>query len=220
MAGNMTTQLINILIRTTGKREESFNRCLQSVVNQTHKNVRIIVSYDCDTVPSYIPQCLTAEISGVHYDSQDLIDNTFQIVIDQNLIEIIKVRKQPSLYGYNLYCNDLKSQVTDGYLLYLDDDDTFVDNRSLERIVPHLREDKVIICQMIRGYRVKPRYGEIESGKIGMPCFLLHAKHKDVAMFDDSSNADYKFIAEICSKLPHKFVPIVVVRSDKRSYGA
>lgn len=198
--------LINILIRTNGKREESFKQCLQSVIDQTYKNVRVIVSYDCEVKPDYVQSMVQISLT--------------EECLTAMLIDIIKVKKQPSLYGYNIYCNDLKSKVTAGYMLYLDDDDILQDNRALERIVPHLSEDKITICQMIRGLRVKPRYGEIESGKIGMPCFLLHAKHKDIAMFDDSGNADYRFIATVCSKLPHNFVPIVMVRSDRRSYGA
>lgn len=192
----MNSPLINILIRTSA-REKAFSRCLQSIQQQTYRNVRLVVSYDTEKRPEYVP-----------------------LELGERLITAIPVPKCTTEYGYNLYCNDLISQVNEGYWLILDDDGLLYNKTVIEHLVPHLKENKANIVRFIRGKKVKPPTKAIISGKIGMPCILLHAKHKGIAQFDDSSNADYKFIKEAVDKLGMNYIPMVVVRDDVRQRGA
>jgi hypothetical protein len=115
-------------------------------------------------------------------------------------------------FDYNLTCNDLKARVEDGWFIFVDDDDYFYSTHALEQMIPHLTSpDYLIICHMIRGInRLK---------HIGMPCFLLHAKNKNVAEFTASPDADYRFISEANRKLKTKFIRLPLVHSPKRGHG-
>lgn len=128
-------------------------------------------------------------------------------------------------YEYNLFCNDLKNQVEDGWFFYLDDDDILSDSTVLEDIATHLtNSDQPVICQMLRNGRPKPAdiYMDrriITRGRIGMPCILLHTKHKHIADFVATEDADYRFIKAVSEKLNCKFVKRVVVDAGKRNFG-
>lgn len=130
-------------------------------------------------------------------------------------------RSQP--FFYNLYCNYLKDRVTDGFFLFLDDDDVLIPG-SLSKIAPYLEEDRPVICQMLRNGKPKPadiymdKRGVIK-GRIGMPCLILHAKHKDLFTFPATEDADYQWIKTISGKLDCKFVKIPVVDAGQRSNG-
>lgn len=187
--------MISILIRTSN-RPALFKRALQSVKNQTYKDIRVIVSYDNDEALKYIP----AEIEKIKVSAD---------------------KSEP--YFYDLYCNDLKELVTEGWFMFLDDDD-YLYKDCLKRIAPFLSVNEAIICQFLRGRKVKPsrllmKAKQIIWGKIGMPCIILHHSHKNIAQFCSHVPADYIFIKEVSEKLPVRFVPVVVVAADRRSKG-
>ena len=133
---------------------------------------------------------------------------------------IVSTAPQLQLDHYwNLYCNELKSQVNEGWFFYLDDDDYLYDNNSLERIAQHLTNpNEGVICQFIRNGKPKPNnqlieQKRIEKGRIGSPSLFLHSSQKDIANWDGHRAADYRFIRDVAAKLPMKFVPVVVVQT-------
>ena len=136
--------LINILIRTS-QRKFLFERCLASIISQTYKNIRVIVSYDfeCDYIPDWCDK--------------------------------VQVQKGTEGYYWNLYCNELKERVTDGWFMFIDDDDFIYSKSAIGDIVKHLTNQEVgIICQFLRGQMRKPglvqmRNKTIKRGLIGMP---------------------------------------------------
>ncbi len=182
--------LINILIRTSF-RPLGFARALKSIQNQTHKDIRIIVSYDNHNALRYIP----------------------------DEIEKIKVVRGVGTYFYDAYCNELKAQVKEGFFLFLDDDDYLRNSKVIEELIPHLLPGRGLLVQLKRGDRIRPEMGLIESGKIGMPCLMLHHSHKDLGDIPPTGQGDYYWIKEVASKLEIRFVPIIVVCSDKRGNG-
>jgi hypothetical protein len=196
--------MINVLIRMHKGRDILFKRCITSVFNQTFKDYRIIVSFDD-------PDC-------------------FQL-IEKYSVDYCRVFKQVELGEtyYNLYCNDLKNMVTDGWFFYLDSDDYLSSDDSLERISKHLDENKykAVICQMSRSFGLKkPSNEQIElhqviSGKIGMPCIFVHHSIKNIVNFNEKSNADFLYIQKVSSLFNKKvsFVKEVVVHSPKRLFG-
>lgn len=191
----MSKPLINILIRS-GKRRELLLRCLKSIQVQTYKNIRIIISTDAGM--SNIP-------AG------------FEV------IEVVP--QQQHLFFYNLYCNELKEKVKEGWFFFLDDDDYLVGNKAIETMANYLTDpDEAVICQFLRGGIKKPTNEEIKkrqilSGRIGMPCIFVNAKQKDTQHFGYASNADYVYIKEISNKIKTKFIPNVVVCADIKSRG-
>lgn len=195
----MTEPLINILIRVS--RPILFERCYDSLIEQTYKNWKSII----------------------HYDIEDSKDYCFWTNANVNIFAKDHDKTKP--FFYNLFLNDVIAEVKDGWWMVVDDDDKFADKKSLERISKHLvDEDQLVICQMLRNGRPKPAdmYMDkkaISRGRIGMPCFLLHSKHKDIARFEATEDADYRFIKAVSEKLKCKFVKEVVVDAGVRGNG-
>lgn len=182
--------LINILIRTC-YRPELFVRCMKSIRAQTHQEIRVIVAYDDDRALDYIP------------------DN----------YEKIKVNREDRPYIYNLYCNTLKEKVTDGYFLFLDDDDFLSQHTTLEKLLPLLKEDQANIVKLNRKSKIYPHANIIQSGQIGMPCMVLHHKHKHVADITADGRGDSVWIINATKILPTNFIDLVVVYSDRKGSG-
>lgn len=188
--------MINILIRTSNRPKE-FARCIQSIRTQVYKDVQLIICTDSLLSLDYINE----NIGGFYSD-------------------VFTVESIGIPYTWNLYCNELKERVTDGWFFYLDDDDYLLNKFALSQIASHLREDHGTICQFNRGRRSKPRLKvgdikpeEIIQGRIGGSCIFLHHTHKDLANWDDQKAADYRFIRDVAQKLPLKFIDIVVVQA-------
>ncbi len=188
----MQQPLINILIRTIKSRNHLLHRCLDSIDRQTYdlKKINLIIGSE---LPSPF---------GVEFIPD----------------------KSKGEFFYNDYCNILKDKVKEGYFFFLDDDDVLSDNYVLERISKHLTSDGVI-CQMKRrNGSVKPSDIFIEnrnviSGKIGMPCLVLKAEHKNIADITCDSNGDFIWISKVNSKIKLDFIKEVLVYSPFRGHG-
>lgn len=123
-------------------------------------------------------------------------------------------------YHYNLFCNDMKAEISDGYFFFLDDDDVLFAPTALASIAQHLTENEATICQMTRGNgRIKPRTKDIVSGKVGMPCLILHHTQKHIADIPAEDNGDYLWIKSVTSMIPYNFVEKILVYSPKRNFG-
>jgi glycosyltransferase involved in cell wall biosynthesis len=193
----MTESLINILTRTANRPKE-FKKCIASIKAQTYKDIRLIIATDSpDTSTGYI-------LEGVK---------------DVKHYKLLHVHKTGTPFNWNLYCNELKSLVEDGWFFYLDDDDFLVNKRCLALIETYLTNpERGVICQFMRAKRAKPslmsiKNKEIIQGKIGGSCLFLHHSQKDIAHWDGNKAADFRWIKAVSEKIPLKFVPIVVVKA-------
>jgi len=190
----MAKPLINILIRTTGKRPSLINT-LKSISEQTYTNYRVVIG---------------SEYPGLYTPCDKLI--------------YLTPNTSKGKYFYNLYCNILKREVTKGYFFFLDDDDVLIDKDALHRIVPHLKGDGVICMMLRGKRTLKPTVSQMDnksicSGHVGMPCLILHHSKKNLVNIQPVSNAFYLWIKEVRRKLVPTFVKSVLVHSPKRSYG-
>jgi hypothetical protein len=177
--------LINILIRTSN-RPALFARCLDSILTQSYKNIRIIVSVDQEV--NYVPRW----------------------------IETIEVTPRPDLeYGYDLYINDLKKCVTDGWFIVVDDDDILEPECLIKLDLSH----PAILCQLNHMGNTMPTNGEVKLGRVGMPCLILHHSLKHLANIGGTDHNDYHWIKTISERVELKFVPLVVVVSDRKGNG-
>lgn len=189
--------MINLLVRN-GYRPDLFRRCLVSIETQTYKNVHVIVANDSDESEA---DCIKA----------------IREFPKSSITPLKVLRKKGSPFHWNLYCNDLKSSVTNGWFMYLDNDDYLNDKFSLEVISKHLTNpDEAVICQFLRNGKAKPTiqfWGHIVIGKIGGSCIIIHHSKKNVANWDGNRAADFRFIRDVAKKLPLKWVEHVVVRA-------
>ncbi len=191
----METPLINILIRTHN-RPGLFDRCIQSVKNQTYKNYNIIVGYD-------------------GFEAMLLVSKYRQII---HRAHPVFAEKREDHF-WNLFCNDIKELVTEGWFFFLDSDDYLHNQNSLANIAEHLNNpNEGVICQMLRNGRPKPNNNLMDAkiiscGRIGMPCMFLHHSKKNITYFDAMKAADYRWIRDCAAQLPMKFVKVVVVET-------
>lgn len=193
--------MINILIRTSNRHKE-FSQCIKSIRAQTYKNVRLIISSD------------------KHKEDYPFVSDVTEGF--DRTIHFVDWNGQP--YGWNLYCNTLKSHVKEGWFFYLDDDDWLSKSRSLMVISKHLKDPEVgVICQYYRKRMAKPSnlvleqgYVKPESiikGHIGGSAIFLHASQKEIADWQSKKAADFDFIKDVSSKIPLKFVAVPVVQT-------
>jgi hypothetical protein len=172
---------------------------LESIRTQTYKKVRVSIAYDNKEALKYIEQ--------------------------QSFVYSISVQADKSFpYYYDGYCNILKELVTDGWFFFLDDDDTLASPTALEQLATHLTEPGAIICQMLRNGIAKPRDNYIKNkiiaeGKIGLPCLVLHSKHKALSGLDGQKAGDYRYIKDVTDQVPTKFICLPLVDAGARGHG-
>lgn len=191
----MESPLITILIRTSN-RPELFTRCIESVKNCGYMPRKVIISYDNTEALRYIPAGTEA-------------------------IPIAPDRQYP--FFYDMYCNVLKLAVPDGWFLFLDDDDQLIPG-ALKALSDHLTEPGAIICQFIRNGVPKPRdnyirHKIVEEGKIGLPCLVLHSDYRHIGQLDGQKGGDYRYIKEVISQVPTKYICLPLVDAGSRSHG-
>lgn len=179
---------INILTRTSN-RPRFFADCKKSIDMQTYQNINHLISVDDPASLQYV--------QGLNY------------------LQVNKRRgtsKVPSGVGYaphNTYLNDLQQLVSDGWIMFLDDDDCFVRPDALEIITQHIQsDDDLIIWKVDHKKRIIPD-GEYWQKppvyrNISMPGFMFHSKYKNQAIFDDLSWADFKVAETLYKIIPNK----------------
>lgn len=183
-------ELINILIRTSN-RPELFRRALKSITDQSYPNIRIIICYDNQEAIKYIPSGLES-----FYIPEINID-----------------RGQP--YYYDAYCNLLKERVTDGWFMFLDDDDYLMPDVLTKMTL----DAPAILHQLQRRETIVPTGLDFKRGLIGMPCLMLHHTLKCIANIPGTGQGDYFWIKAVMDKVGLSFRPLIVVGSDGRGLG-
>ena len=200
----MHKPLINILTRTSN-RPNFFNRNVNSVNSQTYKNIRHIVSYDNDGDLEYINKHNNLTLVKIDKDKLIREDNS----------------PNPNTGKYsphNLYFNEMLKVVEEGWVIFLDDDDLFYDENSLEIIVNNiLDDDTMVIWQMnfINGL-ILPPTDELNDkpklGKIGSPCFSFNIKQLGDIKWDGWKCGDFRFVEKIYNKTDKKItIPKILI---------
>jgi hypothetical protein len=203
---HMSQPLINILIRVS--RPELFDRCIASARAQVYGNINLLLH--CDNEMSYL-RCISEFLHKTEDGKYYYTEHGFR----GSVVPMETLRHKENYY-WNLYCNTLKSKVTDGYLFVMDDDDYLLNPYVIEKLVTHLQDDSDgLICQFLRNGKPKPSNaliaaGVIRKGLIGGGCLVLAAKHAGVADWEAKPAADFDWIAAVASKVKLKFVPLVV----------
>ncbi len=205
----MKEPLLNILTRTSN-RPNGFKRNVQSIVNQTYKNVNHIVCTDDEQSISYIKE------NGI----------TDYVFIDSKELKLLLEGHQPpgqhdqhvmERYApHNLYFNKIHKLINAGWIIYLDDDDMLFDENSLMNVasfINHHDEDTLIIWRMsLLGGIIPNKLGlPPQYGQIGSPCFTFHKKHIEHATWDCWKGDDFKVVSHLYGKIPkHTWYPTVI----------
>lgn len=187
--------MITILIRTSN-RPKKFKRCVDSVLNQTYTDWKVIVCFDGD---DYVPEHDNiSKFEAINYERKD--------------------------YFWNLFCNDLKDKVNEGHFFFLDDDDELLNKDTLLKLSKQLEYKQSYICRMTRNSELIPskktfKNQTIKRGQIGMPCFVLWHDHKNVVYFDNQKASDFRFIEKLSQLINLEWINEVLVKVNGESKG-
>ncbi len=185
--------VINILIRTSG-RPNYFKECIESVYKQTYQNYNIIVGCDDDESVNYVQP------------------NKCRLVRYEKGKDNLPAIKNNPEYGiaapYNLYMNELHKEVTEGFILYLDDDDCLQNENSLKEIADNLKSENDILFFRIQfpNNRVVP--SDSNFGKPPVLCdidtvgFCFH--HKYAVSWEGYKRGDYRVAKKLYETIPNK----------------
>lgn len=186
--------MINILTRTHN-RKDYFDICKQSILSQTAvESINWIVG--SDTECDYYPEAI-------------------RLMTD--IRQPIQIPAEHYFAPYNLHLNTLAEYVREGYVMYLDDDDKFVNEKSVKRILNAVEEDKLLVWkvrlknQWIVPSRSFAHYIQIgDFSGIGM---AFHSKHLPVD-WGNISCGDYRVAWQLLQKgLKIKWLDIVLTET-------
>ncbi len=186
---------INILTRTSG-RPVGFSKCHSSILNQTYKNTRHIVSYDTKEDLDYL---------------QSLKVDIIKVKRRKYAGRLARKGHKLNFEPYNLYCNRLLREVREGWVLFLDDDDMLAGDEVIAKIAEEIKqveEDTLLIWRTRypdgrklpgdNAFKTK----EIKYMDIDTACFTFHSKYRKSAKWDAWRGSDYRYIRDLSQAIP------------------
>lgn len=176
----MTRPLLNILIRTSN-RPNYFHRLIHNIENQSYKNYRLIISADTPETKRYV------ERAGYNHTP------------------VIRLsRNKNQTFPWNLYLNTLMDQVTEGWIMFMDDDDLYADNTAFELITAFLGDENSMLVWRLcfpdgRHVPALDYMGKtpFTRKQIAMPCFAFHSKWKNRVRFDGQRAGDFRMANQL-----------------------
>jgi hypothetical protein len=184
-----SNDVVNIITRTF-KREKMFRVCEGSVKRQTHKNINHIVGSEEEY--SYVDNCY-------RLSPKDMSGS--------------KPRRAYAA-PYNLHLNEMAEHVKEGWVMYLDDDDVFLQDDAVETALENVEnEDDLLIWRVDINGEIIP--SDENFGKDVVVCdisgigFMFHSKHLPVD-WGCWSLGDYRVVSSLEKKLNVKWIDRVL----------
>jgi hypothetical protein len=186
---------VYILIRTSN-RPKFFGRMMETIKEQTYKNIITIVHSD-DPRDNYV----TGDI-------------------------ILKCPAYGPEFGsgtYNLYCNRLLKAIPDrpGYFHFLDDDDEYAAPDIIERLVKLSKPDHVNVGRVRRWNNTTwpKRWGVQKSYQT--ECFFIHTDYKLKAHWWGHKGGDHHYSKQLTKLLPINWIDKLLIckAQEGKGYG-
>ena len=175
----MENTLINILTRTS-RRPKFFEVNLKSVLAQDYPLIRHLVSYDDPETEQYLKGFLKK------------YPGSFE------MYPVKRIEPEGgSHFPFNLYLNRLQAEVKSGWIMFLDDDDIFIENTAVSQLVKHLPNiNQMLFWQVKFPTRIVPKHcrGPPRLGEISCIGFMFHSSLIKVASWGDQKGGDYRVI--------------------------
>lgn len=178
----------NILIRTSN-RPNFFKKCIQSIQKQTYKNINIWVSVDRPNNDYTIP-----------YPVYPIFVNREQTIGQA------KDETYGKPFPFNLYFNEMHKKIKDGIIFYLDDDDRYIDEYAIEKVVNEYKNGNELIFWRARVGEYEIPYPEnFGREPILFQCstisFAFDVKYKNVAVWEGFKRGDYRVAKKLYEKI-------------------
>jgi len=184
---------VYILIRTSN-RPLFFERMMETIKNQTYKNIVTIVHSD-DPRDEYV----TGDI-------------------------IINGHAYGNGYGngtYNLYNNRLLRAIPqgEGWYHFIDDDDEYADKTVIERLVENSKREYMNVGRVQRWNKtIWPRkWGEQLSYQT--ECFFLHTDHKNKAKWWGHTGGDHNYSKKLTKTMPVNWIEDLLICKAQEGKG-
>ena len=193
--------LFNIIIRTSN-RPLLFKQCVDSISNQIYKNIKIIISYDSEESLNYLNN-YTFEKYYMNIDNKNK-------------------------YKFNLYCNILLEKVSDGWIIFLDDDDMFSSEYTLSLINDNLKDNNnLVLWKFLRPDKIiyPLNINKIKKGNITNCGYCFHSKFNYLFKWAAVRGGDFNYINGLLNNNSFNkiFLPYILTKTiynDKISnYG-
>jgi hypothetical protein len=188
-------RLINILIRTNN-RPELFKKCIDSILEQQYTNYRVYVCVQTDS------------------------DNEYANSISSNKITIIKGRKTSNKpYFFNDFSNQLLQYVTDGWVMFLDDDDKLSHSNALLAVNDVIDEDNIVFWKYRRpdALILPDISGKLIRASITSCGYCFHNKYIQDNKWAVKRQGDFDFISKLYNKIPKKIAIDYTLTQYQRS---
>ena len=128
---------------------------------------------------------------------------------------------------YNVYLKIAEKETKPGWVIYLDDDDYFVESDTLQKIVDQINLHDTNTIHLFRVEqelgKIKPsdRYWEyMKSGhpfmlhEVGGSNYVFHSKYLDYTVWDEWAGADYRTAKNLEKVVMNKnFVDVVIIKA-------
>ncbi len=190
-----------IVTRTSG-RPNFFKLCYNSVHAQNIRNMHHIVIYDDKETAEYVNK----------------YKNIRTIKVDRGFYRKIEL---PGGRQYNLYLNKALDLVfPEDYIMFIDDDDFFIDNVSLEKIWKDRKGSDFIVWKTRAAGGTVPYPGffnkrQIRRGQIAMPGFMVNYNALKDIRFTKEGCGDYYFTSKIKTEFKkQKWIDKVIVSTS------
>lgn len=176
--------IVNVLVRTSS-RPNYFKNAIESILNQSYKNINIIVSIDNE-------------------NDYTIKYPVYPVFVDRNIQINENVGGQA--YGrklvYNLYFNEMYNRCNEGLVLFLDDDDKYNDVLAIEKVVNEYRKRNELIFWKVKiGNKVipEPEYWMKEPTvfQINGTGMAFHTKYIPYAQWEPFKRGDFRVAANI-----------------------
>jgi len=185
--------LVNVLTRTS-RRPKYFEKCFNSVAKQTYLNINHLISVDDDETENYVRKYTNNYIRVKKYDG--------------NIPELDPKTKIRRAAPYNLYLNELRNKVKNGWIMFLDDDDVFLQDTVIEELIETVKnEDDLLLWKVKFPNTIIPPHHLFEKkiisiNNFSMIGFMYNKKYDNVTNFDYFSGGDFFFASKLQSKIP------------------
>ena len=166
---------LNILIRTC-YRPEYFRKAIDSILKQDYKNYEIFVNYDKKECLEYLSDYPNINI----YFNED--------------------NESKEFYKFNNYLNFLMNKVSNGYIMFLDDDDVYIHSKVFKLINYHIQsEENLVVNKFLQPDKIiyPNNVKELKIGDIDTTCFCFHSKYKNLFQWRKQKCGDYYFFKDL-----------------------
>lgn len=166
-------------------------------------------------------------INGEGFDPKhkiDVVSNKYEQWFGFATDLSFTMRKEIHHFPYNQYLKIAERYLKEGWVVYLDDDDSFYGKNTLEKVSKALievGEDTLFLIKTIANYGVKPSKKMWLSMKVGHPLvlgaigasnFIFHSKYVDYTAWDEWRGADYRTAKCLEEVIPKKaFLSTILV---------